>query len=178
MIETATVESRTEMTPQPEESRILDGLRYRINGRAVPNLRLPKTTNPINFCAERQNGLSSNAWGVKVEKTGGHFHLLSGSYEGVEDQPPRVRNAVRRFSGRVGTQDDRQQSNMESVARTSTSRRLIFNAYLQVAVAELGIGTKSRDTGNQPQGLVQEPHNYRCAGSPDSNNCLLHHQRL
>ena len=70
VFETAIIGSRTEMTQEPEESRILDGLHYRINGRAVPNLRLPKTTNPINFSAERQNGLSSNAWGVKVGKRG------------------------------------------------------------------------------------------------------------
>ena len=61
---------RTEMTQKPEESRILSGLQYQINARAVPNLRLPKSTNPINFSAERQNGLSSNAWGVKVGKRG------------------------------------------------------------------------------------------------------------
>ena len=58
------------MTQEPEAPRILYGLKYSINPRTGQNLKVPLTTNPINFSALRENSLSANAWGVRVEKHG------------------------------------------------------------------------------------------------------------
>ena len=58
------------MTQRSEEPRTLYGLKYSINPKIGQNTRLPLTTNPMNFSALRENGLSSNAWGVRVEKPG------------------------------------------------------------------------------------------------------------
>ena len=58
------------MTQRPETPRTLYGLRYYINSVTGTNLGLPLTTNPINFSAMRENGLSANAWGVRVKKPG------------------------------------------------------------------------------------------------------------
>ena len=58
------------MTQRPESPRTLYGLKYSINPETGQNLRLPLTANPINFSALRENGLSANAWGVRVEKQG------------------------------------------------------------------------------------------------------------
>ena len=58
------------MTQGPEARRTLYGLQYHINPKAGAGPGLPLTTNPINFSAMRKNGLSANAWGVRVEKPG------------------------------------------------------------------------------------------------------------
>ena len=59
------------MTQGPEAQRTLYGLQYHINPKVGAGLGdLPLTTNPINFSAMRGNGLSANAWGVRVEKPG------------------------------------------------------------------------------------------------------------
>ena len=34
------------------------------------NLKLPKRTGPLNFAVQKRSGLTSNAWGVRVENTG------------------------------------------------------------------------------------------------------------
>ena len=58
------------MTQRPETPRTLYGLQYYINPVIGANLGLPLTTNPMNFSAMRENGLSANAWGVRVNKQG------------------------------------------------------------------------------------------------------------
>ena len=58
------------MTQGPGAQRTLYGLQYHINPKAGAGLGLPLTTNPINFSAMRENGLSANAWGVRVKKPG------------------------------------------------------------------------------------------------------------
>ena len=55
------------MTQGPEAQRTLYGLQYHINPKAGAGLGLPLTTNPINFSAMRENGLSANAWGYALK---------------------------------------------------------------------------------------------------------------
>lgn len=58
------------MIQSPETSRTLYDLQYYINPVIGANLRLPLATNPLNFSAMRENGLSANAWGTRVDKQG------------------------------------------------------------------------------------------------------------
>ena len=58
------------MTQGPQAPKTLYGLQYYINPKVGADLGLPLTTNPINFSAMLENGLSANAWGVCVEKSG------------------------------------------------------------------------------------------------------------
>ena len=61
------------MTQGPQAPKPLYGLQYYINPKVGADLGLPLTTNPINFSAMLENGLSANAWGVCVEKSGDIF---------------------------------------------------------------------------------------------------------
>ena len=61
------------MTQGPQAPKTLYGLQYYINPKVGADLGLPLTTNPINFSAMLENGLSANAWGVCVEKSGDIF---------------------------------------------------------------------------------------------------------
>ena len=58
------------MTLRPEKPGTLYGLQYYLNPVSEPNSGLPLTTNPLNFSAMRENGLSANAWGVRVKEVG------------------------------------------------------------------------------------------------------------
>ena len=58
------------MEHRSEAPPTLNGLNYHISGKAGQVFGLPLTSNPINFSALRENGLSANAWGVRVVKPG------------------------------------------------------------------------------------------------------------
>ena len=74
------------------------GMAYYKNPKIEHDLTLPLRTSPTRFAVTRRDGITSNAWGVYVDKKGEILHRLSRPYEDSEISLHKSESDILRFS--------------------------------------------------------------------------------
>ena len=166
------------MTQGPQAPKTLYGLQYYINPKVGADLGLPLTTNPINFSAMLENGLSANAWGVCVEKSRDIFIYCRDHMKQVKIS---LHKSGLQFVAFTKESDIKMTGNSRLWHRWSEPEHhddssLVPTFNLQLPSWGLALSQETRDANGG--GLGRQPYIHRSYGRPDSHDSLFRHQKL